>query len=102
MEADKQLEIAIDTTAPVTAVRLDGVRQSGDTFKGPVTVTLTPADGELGSGVVSTAYNLDDAGWTTYSGPLRVTRRGTHHVDYRSVDAAGNVEQTREVRFKIK
>ena len=76
VEEAKQVEIAIDATAPVTTVRLDGVRQPGDTFRGPVTVTLSAADGERGSGVAVTAYNLDDAGWTTYSGPIRVTRKG--------------------------
>ena len=102
VETAKQVEIAIDTTAPVTTVRLDGVRQSSDTFQGPVTVTLSAADGERGSGVAVTEYNLDDAGWTTYSGPIRVTRRGTHHLVYRSVDAAGNLESNRTARFKIK
>jgi cytochrome c len=63
---------------------------------------LSAGDGESGSGVAVTAYNLDDTGWTTYSGPFRVTRRGTHHLVYRSVDAAGNVESNRTVRFKIK
>ena len=67
-----------------------------------MTVTLSGDDGSRGHGVAVTAYNLDDQGWTTYSEPFRVTRRGTHQVAFRWADAVGNIEATRNLRLKFK
>jgi plastocyanin len=53
------------------------------------------------SGMVGTAEVSND--WTTYDplSPPTVSDPGTHTIDYRSVDLAGNVEETQSVEFEI-
>ena len=58
----------------------------------PRTVTLTGADGAVGSGVASTEYSLDGGAWTPYLGAFFVGTFGPHTLSFRSTDAAGNVE----------
>lgn len=101
-EPEKMVTLTIrDQTPPVTTARLDGERKSADKFRGPVTVTLSATDGARGHGVAATLYRVDDERWTAYSGPFRVTRKGRHEVEYRSIDTVGNVERTRSVEFMI-
>ena len=84
-----------DTTAPVTTGQADP--QSG----GSVKVTLTAADEPGGSGVARTEYRLDGGDWTAYSAPFTVSAPGSHTVEYRSADVAGNVEQAKSLTFAI-
>jgi hypothetical protein len=67
-------------------------------------VTLTASDSE--SGVRSTEYNLNGAGWTTYSAPFEVSSESTsstvhNTVQYRSTDEAGNVAETESLTIRI-
>ena len=90
-----------DTTAPVTSAEVSGTPVEG-WYTGGVTVTLTAADNDGGSGVASTEYQIGAAtDWTAYTGPVPVTSDGTHEVRFRSTDSAGNVEETRSVTVKI-
>src|SRR5690606_25651374 len=91
-----------DTTAPVTAATTDPEEPAGGTFIGPVSVTLEATDEDGGSGVDRTEYQLDDdADWTAYTGPITVTGDGQHELRYRSVDKAGNVEETKTLTLTI-
>ncbi|RKN44375.1 ThuA domain-containing protein [Micromonospora endolithica] len=90
-----------DDTAPVTTAEVSGTPVEG-WHTGPVTVTLTAADPDGGSGVARTEYQLDAAtAWTAYSAPVQVTGDGEHELRFRSVDEAGNVEETRTVTVRI-
>jgi cytochrome c len=52
--------------------------------------------------VARTEYQLDgETAWTPYTGPIPVTGDGTHEVRFRSVDQAGNVEETKSVPVRI-
>ncbi|MDP3951402.1 OmpL47-type beta-barrel domain-containing protein [Microbacterium sp.] len=84
VEATQSLTVTIDSTTPVTtAALLNG--KSGR-------VTLTADDAT--SGVVLTEYRVDGGEWASYAKPFTVGKRNVDHtVEYRSVDAAGNVEQ---------
>src|SRR5690606_20887192 len=42
-----------------------------------------------------------DEEWTVYEGPFTVSDDGSHEIEYRSTDAAGNTESTRSVGFEI-
>ena len=89
-----------DTTPPVTTAELDPVEPGpGGTYDRPVTITLEATDGAGGTGVEKIEYNLDGAGWQTYTGPVRVVRLGNHAFQYRATDAAGNVETPKVVTF---
>jgi len=74
----------VDTIAPVTV-------SSGalPTSPGLGAVSMSATDG--GSGVKHTYWTLDNG--AAFEGPILVTLAvGSHHVDYWSVDKAGNVE----------
>lgn len=86
------LEVQVDTTGPVTEAATSG---DGD----EVTVTLTATDAT--SGVASTEVSVDGGDWAAYEGPVVVTGAGTHTVEYRSTDVAGNVETTKSVVVDI-
>jgi subtilisin family serine protease len=89
-----------DATAPVTtALGLDDAEHDV-----AVSLTLFATDGPGGSGVTSTQYRIGGESWqrgTNVVVPAPRRGRLTRVVEYRSTDAAGNVEQTRraEVRF---
>lgn len=95
----EEIEFLIDQTAPVTTASLAG-EQDGDVFTGPVTVTLGAQDGT--SGVAQTHYRMaGEEEPSTYGGPVTVTDPGTHTVEFRSVDRAGNVEDWQSIEFTI-
>jgi glucose/arabinose dehydrogenase/type 1 glutamine amidotransferase/regulation of enolase protein 1 (concanavalin A-like superfamily) len=91
---DGDEEPPADTTAPVTtagqAVVEDGVQ-----------VTLTATDEAGGSGVASTEYRVDEGEWTDYTAPFTVTEPGTHTVEFRSTDVAGNVETAKSIEVVV-
>ena len=92
--------ISIDKTAPVTTVTLDGKAGADGWFVGPVTATLTGADGL--SGVAETSYSLDGgASWQRYTTPLQFAADGRFELRYRSVDRAGNAEAAKTAVLKI-
>jgi hypothetical protein len=64
-------------------------------------VTLAASDGAGGSGVAGTEYSLDGAAFRPYAGPFTVSSPGGHLVEYRSIDAAGNRENTKDAVFAI-
>ncbi|HEU4840463.1 MAG TPA: PKD domain-containing protein, partial [Ilumatobacteraceae bacterium] len=72
-----------DTTAPVSSAT-----PPGGTFTGPVDVTLSATD--EGSGVERIEYRLDGGAWTTYTAPVTISS-GTHTLEHRATDVAGNV-----------
>lgn len=86
-----------DVEAPATAIAVaPEAGPSGWHTAGPVTVTLTATDA---GGVAKTEYRLDGGAWITYTAPFTVS--ASRLVEFRSTDAAGNVESTRSraIRF---
>jgi len=90
-----------DSTAPVTTATSDPAQPESGWFTGEVLVTLAGADEAQGSGVDKTEYQLDGGAWTTYTEPIAVTGDGEHNLAYRSVDKAGNVEETKTLAVKV-
>ena len=91
-----------DTTAPTTTVAFDPADPGeGGTYDRPVTLTFEATDNQNGTGVEKIEYNVDGAGWQTYDGPVRVARLGSHVVQYRATDRAGNVEAPKQATFTI-
>jgi len=74
-------------------------RGSGTASVSEATVTLTATDAT--TGVAGTEYRIDDGAWTDYSEPFEVTGSGTHTVEFRSTDNAGNIESTKTVEVEI-
>ena len=56
-------------------------------------MTLTAADdGECVSGVDKTEYRVGGGAFAAYTAPIAITADGTHTIEYRSTDKAGNAE----------
>ncbi|MFC6087217.1 ThuA domain-containing protein [Sphaerisporangium aureirubrum] len=90
-----------DETAPVTSAVTDPAEPASGWFTAPVTVTLTAADEENGSGTDRTEYQLDGGEWTAYTEPVVVSGDGPHTLAYRSADKAGNVEDAKTLALKV-
>lgn len=99
-----------DGTAPVTRVRGAGARW----HRTAVRVALTATD--AGSGVAALSYRIDGGAWKTVTAasgspslsatvrvaaPRRHGNDGVHRIEYRSVDAVGNVEAIGACRVRI-
>jgi hexosaminidase len=97
--ASVSFTVVVDTTAPTTTASLSPGPVNGK-YQNPTTVTLNASDGS-GSGVDRTEYRLDAGAWTTYAGPFQVTGAGSHTLEFRSTDAAGNTETTKSVSFEM-
>jgi peptidoglycan/xylan/chitin deacetylase (PgdA/CDA1 family) len=85
LEQSKTVTVTVDGAAPVTTA---AVSPSGWT-KGPVTVTLSPAD-TGGSGLAGTFYQIGALATQTYSAPFTVS--DATPIVYWSTDNAGNIE----------
>jgi len=85
-----------DRTAPHT--RQHGAGNAWHTA--PVTVTLSAEDGPGGAGVARTEYRLD-GGPLAVGTAVVVSGDGTHRLEYRSVDKAGNAEPFHGVTVRI-
>jgi sugar lactone lactonase YvrE len=95
--APATLHVLHDKTAPVTTP--SGVPNGWSNAS--VSVALVPGD-DGRSAVVSTQYRVQGAAtWTTYSGPFTVSAEGVSDYEYRSTDAAGNVEFTKTLTVSI-
>lgn len=86
-----------DTTAPTTELVLDPAAPNGANgwYTTAPSFTLSADDGD-GSGVDSTEYRIGDGTWTAYAGTpvsLAGAADGSVVVEFRSTDAAGNVEE---------
>src|SRR6185295_13425030 len=86
-----------DDTAPVTAHALapaapDGAQQW---YRSPVQVTLSTEAG------ATTEYRIGSGAFQAYTAPFTIDDDGTHTVDYRSRDAAGNQEAAKSFSVKV-
>ena len=94
---------AADATAPTTTVS----GADSNWHQGPVTLTFGASDNTGGSGVAYTEYSLDGGATWTHDASVIVTapadhsNDGTHVVQYRSADNAGNVEAAHSCQVNI-
>lgn len=80
----------IDTTAP-TAPSITPSTTSWTNQN--VTFTLGTATDDL-SGVAYEQYQIDSGAWTNYSSTVTISTEGTHTINSRAVDNAGNISTT--------
>lgn len=89
-----------DTTAPETAVKLDGDQNEAGAYIGQASVTLSATD--AGSGVDKIEYAVGaDGEWQLYTTPVVVNTVGDHAIRYRATDKAGNVAAEKTAEFKV-
>jgi flagellar hook assembly protein FlgD len=100
VDATQSVAFRLDARPPFTTAVVDG--PAGDapgTYRGPVSVTLSATDDA--SGVTEILASVDGGAPGVYAGSLAVTAEGPHTVTFRAMDAAGNVEPTRSLPFRI-
>jgi uncharacterized protein YebE (UPF0316 family) len=91
-----------DSLAPTTATSIFGQLGDYGYYTSPVEVELIGNDGEGGSGILKTEYNLDGGeAWLEYADKIVLSVDGVHTLAYRSTDKAGNREDVKEVKIKI-
>ncbi len=96
IESFKQVVVKLDKSAPTT---VHAYSYEGVWFNNDAVITLTPTD--TLSGIENTYYNINSAGWVSYSSGITIDANGTHTVQYRSEDIAGNPESVKTLVVMI-
>ena len=95
VEETKSFKVDIDKTAPETIITLI----QDNWYNSDVSLKLESSDSL--SGVAKTQYKVNDGDWITFNNGINVSNEGINKVEYRSVDNAGNLEETKSVEAKI-
>ncbi len=96
-------ETVPDLTPPVASISVNPAAPARGWYAGPVQVNVTATDDR--GGAVTPQVKVTGPGftgeWAPLSGPLTLTEDGVSRIDYRAIDASGNVsvESTSTVRI---
>jgi hypothetical protein len=91
--------VPADTSPPITAVFLNGVRGDSGWYRSAVNFTFVAFDNI--AGVNSTYYRIDSGSWTEYTARVFVAEEGIHTLEYYSTDNASNSENVRVKTIRI-
>ncbi|MBL4934494.1 hypothetical protein JK636_01830 [Clostridium sp. YIM B02515] len=98
-KAEEALDITVDRTSPTTKAEIKGTKGEG-WYQSDISILLSAEDNV--SGVASTEYKLGGSGdWIDYTKPISITEEGTHEIQYRSIDKAGNIEEAKTETIRI-
>jgi hypothetical protein len=89
--------ITLDQTAPTTTHSLSGDLDPQG-YRNVVVITLTSDDAT--AGVETVEYRINRGEWET-GNTFEIKTEGTHTVEYRSTDKAGNVEKTKSFEVTV-
>ncbi|PAE38039.1 family 20 glycosylhydrolase [Bacillus sp. 7884-1] len=93
------IPIVVDYTAPVSIAKVGGTG-SNEWSNSNVNVTLSSNDNL--SGIKGIEYRIGDSGdWIPYNNPVDFNQEGVYTLEYRSMDIAGNLEETKQQIIKI-
>ncbi|MDD1770186.1 MAG: pre-peptidase C-terminal domain-containing protein [Methanomassiliicoccales archaeon] len=98
-EIVNSVEFIIDTGIPNTTALIAATEGSNGWYIGTVSVTLVANDGD--GAVSNTTYRIDSGPWTGYETSVILTAEGHHSIDYRSEDAAGNIEAVKTLSLSL-
>ncbi|MEU2250074.1 glycosyl hydrolase, partial [Streptomyces sp. NPDC019224] len=88
-----------DRTTPEVSASVSGTKDDAGAYVGSATVTVTASDTE--SGVAGIEYSLDGGPYLRYSGPVAITKSGSHTVLYRASDKAGNTSTPQSLTLTV-
>ena len=80
---------APDREAPVVTTTVTEPDGANGWHRTPATVTATATDDRAGE--VTIEYRAGDGDWMPYEAPVVLSADGTHELEFRATDAAGNV-----------
>ena len=92
-------EPPVDTTPPTVSVNAAPAEPDSGWYTGEVTFAALATDDTDDAPLVE--QSLDGAEWSAYAGPIVVAGDGEHLLRARATDAAGNVSEVQEARFRI-
>ena len=98
-EISKSVQVRIDYTNPSSAVVLSGTLGTNEWYVTQVTISLSASDAT--SGVSQIMYRVDGGTWSIYGSTIPVSIDGTHSVEFRAIDYAGNNELVHNTPFTI-
>lgn len=98
---DPGTEEPTDTAAPTTTITIPAATGQASWYTVRPSFTLAATDETGGSGVASTEYRIAGGTWAPYTAAVSVTGEGERLIEYRSTDAAGNVEAIKSQTVKI-
>lgn len=96
-EAISKGDLQVDTVAPATEAILS-TEFSGTTAKKKGTISFAASDAT--SGVASTSYRVNGGGWV-HGDSVVLDRKGSYTIEFRSTDAAGNLESKQSITVTI-
>jgi hypothetical protein len=82
---------SFDSQDPSLAGSVSGTAGDNGWYVSGVTVSASASDTAPGSGLASVDLRIDGGGWSGYSSPVAIGE-GSHDVELRAVDGAGNSE----------
>lgn len=89
-----------DKTAPVTSTTLTSKKPKlGDWYTSNIVVSFNAIDEQ--SKVKQIDYRLNNGEWKQYFNYLELGNEGSNTLEYRSIDNAGNIEETKSINFKL-
>ena len=88
-----------DTQAPSVSITTAPDAPASGWHTGAVTVSVAVTDNRDPAPVVE--VRVDGGGWVAYTGPVVVSADGSHVVEARATDAAGNVSSVPEAEFRV-
>ncbi|MBI4655317.1 MAG: polymer-forming cytoskeletal protein, partial [Elusimicrobia bacterium] len=100
-EEVKTTVIAVDNTSPVTEIsisepKFDAFGTQYVSPKTPITLkAFDPVINNSASGIKFTEYRIDSGSFTVYNSSFSISVEGKHTIEFRSIDNAGNREQTK-------
>jgi hypothetical protein len=80
----------VDTQPPGISGSISGTAGDNGWYVSDVVFSASASDASPGSGVASFQISIDGGAWAAYTAPLTLSE-GSHSVDVRASDAAGNV-----------
>jgi plastocyanin len=96
---DSVVVTVLDVNPPESTINLIGTLGNGEWYITDVVVSLSASDSF--SGVAKIEYSINGGEWMSYTQPLVVSSEGETTISYRSIDFAGNVEETQIQTLKI-
>jgi cytochrome c len=81
-----------DREAPVVTTTVSAPDGANGWHRTPATVTAAATDNRPDA--VTVEYRVGDGDWTRYESPVVLAEDGTHSLEFRATDAAGNVSTT--------
>ena len=94
-------QLRIDQVAPVTTLTIGIPNFGTDPRYVSLTTDFTLGATDTGSDVDYTEYHFDSDGWAQYNGAFNAPGLGNYTLYYRSVDNAGNIEDTQSENIVV-